>query len=245
VSMERIPVHTTGYPRSGNNWVSQMLSDLLDSPIDRGNGLSWFGTKTGPYVLYFHHKTVDQMKGVPGYVVFVYRDPRSVAVSAMFYHPRTLDRVIAAMTENRTGAASQDNEGAYASLVEPWWELKRPKLVSVRYEELCSHPHTALARVLTMLNLEKSKRRLQAVIDRHTFAETYKTACRRANVPVGTPIHALRKGDPADWRNYFDKRTGALIEDKLGGLMLRQGYTDSPDWWQQLPDKALVPGPRS
>lgn len=54
-------IHTTGYPRSGNNWTSEFLSDLLSSPVVRGDTPVWFGEKHGKYTLKFHHARVHEL----------------------------------------------------------------------------------------------------------------------------------------------------------------------------------------
>jgi len=239
-----IVVRTTGHPRSGNNWVSQVLSDILSSPVDRQDGspLTWFGGNTGKHILYFHHSTVEQLHNVPGYVVFVYRDPRAVAISSMFYKRMPLHRIIDTMVNGRAGSVETDHHGGYVNMVKPWWELHRRNLAHIRYEELYTQPRLALRPVLDMLDIDETYCDISAVMSRHTFDETCKSARQRLGLAPSASIHALRRGVPDDWTNYFDRDTGAMMQGTaLGDLMIQQGYVENADWWKQLPTKVQQP----
>lgn len=220
-------LHTTGYPRSGNNWVNKLLSDLLHSPVNR-DGLHWYGPcNDGVHQIRFHHDTVAAMQplidaGTP--IAFIYRDPRSVFVSRMFF---------SAIDSLDKGLDKLDN---YAEFVRPWWECQAVNVIALRYEDLHASPVNAVANLLRVLNVTRTPAEILATFDRHTIRKDIDAECRRRGIPPGSDIHGLRTGLCTDWMQYFKRHHGQRMQESaVGTLMLDQGYIVDPDWWRTLP----------
>jgi len=249
-------VFVTGYPRSGNTWVNRLLSDLLDSPMttpapNAENATKFCKTGNGGYTIFKTHWAPfslwsDRERGVKDPadfyihdywrgqvpIVFVQRDPRDVAVSAMFYldlkpTAANLRLVVLGMVDGdywlRANAGIYHVQGAYLDFVQGW--LDEPKAIKIKYEDLHHNPIDTMAGVLAKITAKHySKLEIAAAFERLAF---YKW---EPEYP-----HSMRRGQVGDWRHHFNQANGALITEALGNLMLSQDYTDSRGWWEGLP----------
>jgi len=226
-----------GYPRSGTTWATRLLSDLLDSPIqgqeiDRNH----CQTGTGGYIIRKTHWQAHEWDG-RGKVVFIQRDPRDVAVSAMFYldlEPTddNLLRVITAMVEQEAASERryqiyhrQGFSGCYELFIRGWTD----SAIQIKYESLHGWTTDALCEVYWHLTggafggVHLDPTTVKKVVDRQRFD------LHQANHP-----HSLRKGAVGNWKVHFEQAHGRLITERLGALMLEQGYIGGLGWWKEL-----------
>jgi dTDP-4-amino-4,6-dideoxygalactose transaminase len=226
-------IFTTGYPRSGNTWLDRLLSDLLDAPLQTNPGevvQTWGVHNNKPIVVRKRHTIHRQ----PGPTVFIYRDPRDVAVSAMHYRINTnLADVLKGMIG--TGIKTDDlgvQQGNYEGWIRSWWGKDRAQAI-VSYEQLHKNPVKHLKRIVKeLVGIDLKTDHVVNVIERQEFQNVLK------NNPEY--YHSMRKGVAGDWVNYFTRDLGRLLHERLGELMREQGYIKSDDWWEELPTEPVI-----
>lgn len=255
--MDKKDIYVVGYPRSGSTWTSRLLGDLLNSPVTGlgdAHPLAEEGLqRTGPYVVRQLHlqisldasydtlvpnpHTLAVRRWKPGdLIVFVYRDPRDVAVSAWKYWD--IDSL--AKTIQRMGGTQDPLVpfGTWQKFMSDW--LSAPILCgTVRYETLLHVPMWSLCHLLSGLNIPiPDEPRIQATIDRQNIMEKRKqiAASPEDEYMYGHEIQLkhLRKGIAGDWKNWFTQREGELAEAYFGELMRWLKYTESDHWWKGL-----------
>jgi hypothetical protein len=167
--------------------------------------------------------------------VFVYRDPRDMIVSHIYYatqmHPghwmrryytEKLDsmeqRINAAITGvDEPGSELTDIRRRYASYL--GW-LERPGVLSLRFEDLILDRRSALKELLDYL--QRRAFRLQTSTDQAIAVLEQAVRPRKS----GT----FRKGQPGNWREHFTPANIALFKEKTGDLLQRLGYEAGSDW---------------
>jgi hypothetical protein len=165
---------------------------------------------------------------------FVYRDPRDVIVSQIFYamdmHAghgmRAYYQKLPDM-EARVDAAIRGVQSADASLspIRTKYEkylgwLEQKAVLSLRFEDLILDRQTAIARMLDHLQARgfaPQPPRPEAV------AALEASIAPRAS---GT----FRKGQPGEWRQHFSPTNIAAFKDATGDLLQRLGYEMSAQW---------------
>lgn len=220
-------IYTAGYPRSGNTWLLRLLADCLDcgwNSVD-GETPDYPGAKrNGDYLIRKTHapETPDLQ-----HTVFIYRDPRDVAVSIMYYAQRAN---IIETIESMNAPIELLNVDKYSAMQEAWWYSGKAA-VEVRYRDLQVNPVEVLRGILrrvtgTLVNEVK----IEEAVNRQAFD----VARRRYGEGQH---HHIRHGIFGDWRNHFNREAGRLMQERLGELMLDQGFITRADWWEALPEQ--------
>jgi LPS sulfotransferase NodH len=88
--------------------------------------------------------------------------------------------------------------------------------VLVRYEDLLARPAAELARICSALGLETPTRELDAIVDRHAFA----------NLDPGErgSLHAIRAAEPGRWRRNLTPDEQAAMAEVMGAELEAFGY---------------------
>ena len=178
---------------------------------------------------------ISALTGPKRATIFVYRDPRDMVISHVFYatqmHPghgmhRYYTEQLHSM-EERINAAIQGVEepGSALSPVRKKYEaylgwLAEPKVLCLRFEDLILDRRSALGSLLTYLEqrgFSSSKSRNEAI-----------SILEQAIVPKKSGT--FRKGKPGNWEEHFTEKNKALFKENTGDLLLRLGYEDHPDW---------------
>ncbi len=167
--------------------------------------------------------------------IFVYRDPRDMVVSHVFYatemhaghgmhqyYTETLQTM-----EQRINAAIQGVEepGSQLSSVREKYQaylcwLEQPDVLCMRFEDLILERGPALARLLDYLELRGFSPRL----GRQQAVETLEQAI--APRKSGT----FRKGQPGNWQEHFTEANKALFKETAGDLLIQLGYERDNSW---------------
>jgi hypothetical protein len=166
--------------------------------------------------------------------VFIYRDPRDMLVSHVFYatdlyEGHGMNRYYAQLDsmEARLNAAIEgvaDPEFKLSSVRERYdsylgW-LAQPDVFCLRFEDLVLERDVALARLLGYLEV----RRLDLRVSREQAIETLKAGI--APHKSGT----FRKGQPGNWREHFTDANKARFKEVAGDLLAQMGYEDGDEW---------------
>jgi hypothetical protein len=167
--------------------------------------------------------------------IFVYRDPRDMIVSHVFYatqmHPghgmhRYYNEVLGSM-EQRIDAAIQgvDEPGSELSSVRARYEnymgwLEQPQVLSLRFEDLILDRDTAFGRLLDYLEA----RGFRPQVSRQQAVEALKEAIKPRK--SGT----FRKGKPGNWQEYFSEQNKAHFKEVAGDILIELGYERDLAW---------------
>ncbi|MBN1147660.1 MAG: sulfotransferase domain-containing protein [Anaerolineales bacterium] len=167
--------------------------------------------------------------------IFVYRDPRDMIVSHVFYATQMnadhgmhhyYSETLKSM-EERINAAIQgvDEPGAELPPIRARYEgylgwLEQPEALCLRFEDLILERQAVLGRLLDYLES-------RGAVFLGGRAQAIQTLGRAiAPKKSGT----FRKGQPGDWREHFSEGNKALFKQAAGNLLIRLGYEERNDW---------------
>lgn len=168
-------------------------------------------------------------------VFFVYRDPRDVIISQIFYatqmhkqhgmHSYYTQKL--STMEARIDAAIRgvQEPGAQLSSIRAKYEkylgwLDRPAVLSLRFEDLILKREAALGRILDHL----AQLGFMPKVDREQAIATLASSI--APRASGT----FRRGQPGEWREHFTDGNKYTFKTATGDLLQRLGYESSEPW---------------
>ncbi len=204
---------------------SEVLSNIQDmKPGDIGYG-------------YIHARQpfIEPLTAPGRATVFVYRDPRDMVISHIFYateiHPghnmHSYYTEVLQNMEERINAAicGVDEPGSELSGICAKYEkylgwLNQPAVLSLRFEDLILKRDEALGRLLDYLE----QRGFKCDLSQSQAIEKIKSAIapRRS----GT----FRKGKPGNWQEYFTPANKSIFKRETGDLLIRMGYEGNERW---------------
>lgn len=167
--------------------------------------------------------------------IFVYRDPRDMIVSHVFYATqmhkghgmhRYYTEELHSM-EERIDAAIRGVEepGAELSPVRAKYEgylgwLEQPEVLCLRFEDLILDRRPALNKILDYLE----KRGFSPIFPRNQAVAALESAI------LPKKSGTFRKGKPGNWQEHFSEQNKALFKEMAGDLLISLGYETSQDW---------------
>lgn len=225
------PFVNPGFPPVNRDEANRKLPDeaVLDNILRLRHGDIGYG------YLQARQPFIDTLTR-PGIAsVFVYRDPRDVIVSHVFYATEMYEghgmhnyytEVLGSM-EERINAAIQGVEGYGAELSSVrekylnylGW-LDTPGVLCLRFEALIQDQDWAMGSLLDYLEsrgFRPSSPRLEAV-------NTLKAAI--APRKSGT----YRKGQPGNWREHFTPANKTLFKEVAGDILIQLDYERDNNW---------------
>ena len=171
----------------------------------------------------------------PGRVnYFIYRDPRDVLVSQVFFAtdmheehgmhafykslPDFGERLkVAIMGIDQDGLKMVSVKQRYEGVFE--W-LKQPQVMCIRFEDLIDKRDATLNAMLD--EVEKTGYKIP------TPREKALGILAKAIQPKKS--HTFRSGKTGGWREYFTDEHKVLFKDVAGDLLVRLGYEENNDW---------------
>jgi hypothetical protein len=167
--------------------------------------------------------------------VFVYRDPRDMIVSHVFYateiysghalHEYYTQEL--ATNEERINAAIKglDTNGLKMRSVSSRYAaylgwMEHPEVLCLRFEDLILHQETAIARMLEYLEGRGYSPRMPV--------EQAVARIRKAIQPAKSGT--FRKGIPGNWREHFTEGNKQVFKEEAGDLVIRLGYEKDSSW---------------
>lgn len=225
------PFINPGFPPVNRTENNQKLSDqgILDNILSMKPG------EIGYSYLHARPPFVEAVTRPGMAMVFVYRDPRDMIISHIFYateihkghgmhryYTEDLDSM-----EERINAAicGVQEEGSELRGVKPrylaylGW-LSQPEVLTLRFEELILNRQAALEQILDLL----SQRGFQLRADRKKAIASMEQAIepRRS----GT----FRRGKPGNWQEYFTPQNKQIFKQEAGDLLIQLGYEQDNNW---------------
>ena len=93
----------TGYPKSGNTWITRLVAELIQCPVEgfwqsQHDEIASEGSdRNSPYACYkSHHQLyeLESLEALPWKIIYVIRDPRDIVFSGMPYFYRGYLRAV-------------------------------------------------------------------------------------------------------------------------------------------------------
>lgn len=172
----------------------------------------------------------------PSYAtIFVYRDPRDMLVSHVFYatqihrghgmHEYYTQRL--RDMEQRLNAAIygvDEPDAQLAGVRKKYLDylgwLETPGVLSLRFEDLILNRQQALNRILDYL--------CERGVELHVSREQACRALEEAIVPKRSGT--FRKAQPGNWREYFSEANKEAFKSVAGDILIRLGYEKDTHW---------------
>ncbi len=244
-------------PKSGSHLIIQVLQGLAQigpfinpglPPVNRGEDNSLLPEKDvlanikqmkpgdiGYGYIHARQPFIEALTASGRATVFVYRDPRDMVISHIFYateihpghHMHSYYTEVLQNMEERINAAicGVDEPGSELSGVCAKYEkyldwLHQPAVLSLRFEDLILNRDETLNHLLDYLE----QRGFKCSLSRPKAIEGIKSAIapRRS----GT----FRKGKPGNWQEYFTPANKAIFKHETGDLLIRMGYEENDRW---------------
>lgn len=164
---------------------------------------------------------------------FIFRDPRDVVVSHVFYvtemeknhvhhaYYETLPDFDARLKVSILGRPEQDVEFPDISgRFEPYlgW-LDQPSVMKIHFEELIHDRPRTLNLILDHLLA-----RISLLIDREMILDSLEASINPSKSPT------FRSGKTGEWKRYFTDEHKLIFKDVAGDLLIRLGYEENNDW---------------
>jgi hypothetical protein len=122
-----------------------------------------------------------------------------------------------------------EGAGHYEQYIRCWHMNKQ--VIHTKYELLQSDPVAELRKLGVAITGEaRPDWQLKEIIERQSFDRWQPHFA-----------HSMRRGKAGDWKDYFKRQHGAMINNCLGQLMVDVGYAIDRDWWQVLPGSTADP----
>lgn len=241
-----------GFPKSGNTWLSRLLSAALDWPVrgiydarpiaeqglDRADGkvirqLHLLPKHEGAGVAAVPHQYTCNIDAVNGQhkIVHIIRDPRDVAVAINHYWfignlLHTIQDVMSTGEHPLWGCG-------WAEYVTAWRHAPLD-VIETRYEWLHADPLMELRRILDRLDLRAAEP-LGTVVKQESFEQRRALIAGEAGETMahgkGIQLTNLRGGRVGDWRTEFEAEHIAAAHEIFTPHLLELGYEDDPEWY--------------
>jgi hypothetical protein len=175
-------------------------------------------------------------------IVHIVRDPRDVAVSAMFHSYRNFREkheknwvtdFVESVLEGRTGNILKKQAVAayFKSHAKAWNQIARifhtsgqalygDNYLLVRYEDLLQMPEQQVARLFSFSGLADTPELVAAVVEKASFKNLSKG--RKAGEQDSSSFY--RKGVSGDWKNYLSDDASRKVFRDAWDLMVQFGY---------------------
>lgn len=247
-------VHLT-HPKSGSHWVTDVLSDpeVLKhaSPETRFKRCEdhtlhdWAQEADGFFMGPMFSMTYPQwvLYRKPGdKAICVLRDPRDCIVSWTFSfsyshetqpHVALIRPVLLSSPLRRRLMIGTYQYWQSAWIVRTWagrWTTGTEFLTT--YEKILGDEPGEFGAMFEFLGWNVPLETVERVVAYHSFE---KRTRGRERGKLDTYSH-YRRGEPGDWRNYFDRSLGEMFERACPRLLTQLGYERSDSWFENLPE---------
>lgn len=180
-------------------------------------------------------------------LIYIYRDPRAVAVSAAHYfaipkyrriqrslsivplglgiYNKLIHRYSHSLDHVVRGMVMGTKEGFW--LAEPWQEhvqsyIQRPEILSLSFELLKQEPLSVARQVAEFLSIERTDQELEESILAQSFDRKKRSLAAQGKARIAKH---LRRGDSEAWREELPENQVVYLEKHMGEFMSSLGYT--------------------
>jgi len=250
-------VVVVGYPRSGNTYLTRLIADILDSPASRFGAALPLATEGADrpgdwFVTQLHMRPVEypgdkrslvdanhfNFYGYAGeHIVYIVRDPRDVAISAMHYWD--LPNITETLKAMRAGTPP------FGQILGSWNDFNMDwtygfKFIAdipiINYEMLCQRTEDQLFWLMKRfvnknIGEKKWRRKVRDAMARQDIkvkrAEIIDDDAKGIERPYGKTIQLkhLRRGIPGEWKDVMTAEENDMAWEYFGTIATLLGYS--------------------
>ncbi|XP_072714075.1 sulfotransferase 6B1-like [Ciconia boyciana] len=239
-----------GYPKTGTNWVGQILSDLVavfeKKTQNKESSVTDEELEEFPYLEIGDTGKYERMNKLPSRrVIFTHllpenlprsifknkakillliRNPKDVATS--FYHfSNSMSPLPSYETWDDFFVAFMTKKmpwGCYFEYLSKWNKYAADEnVMTITYEELKENPVLGVKNIAAFLGISLTEKELQSVVERSSF-QSMKKNSQKTHGAFGNIL--FRKGGVSDWKNLFkedqNEKMDKAFEEHVGGTKL-------------------------
>ncbi|XP_054678096.1 sulfotransferase 6B1-like [Grus americana] len=239
-----------GYPKSGTNWLGQILSDLVaifeKKTQNKESSMKDEELEEFPYLEIGDTGKYERMNKLPSRRVIVthllpenlprsifkskakilllIRNPKDVATS--FYHfSNGISTLPSYETWDDFFVAFMTKKvpwGCYFEYLSKWNKyVDDENVMTITYEELKENPVLGVKNIAAFFGIPLTEKELQSVVERSSF-QSMKKNSQKTHGAFGSVF--FRKGGVSDWKNLFNEDQNAKMdkayEEHVGGTKL-------------------------
>ncbi len=229
-----------GYPRSGNVWMSRLLSDVFNCSIRASKNRVSVAQKsrdsTDYLVIQEHFKIREQerftetiyinpkLKPVNVCLVYMYRNSLDVAVSAYKYWK--ISSIYETLKIMETGGILPKYSLFMGDWIDNWDYID----FAISYEELIQHPRKSLQMIVKNITTSSQEIKYEEIIERNNIKnirEKIKKEPSKFSYNKEIQMNHLRKGVINDWINHFTVQDLEYAFSLFGHIIVALGYADN------------------
>ncbi|XP_029891863.1 sulfotransferase 6B1-like [Aquila chrysaetos chrysaetos] len=239
-----------GYPKSGTNWVGQILNDLVGifekKTQNKESSMNDEELEEFPYLEIGDTGKFERMNKLPSRrVIFTHllpenlprsifkskakillliRNPKDVATS--FYHfSNAMSPLPSYETWDDFFVAFMTKKmpwGCYFEYISKWNKYADDEnVMTITYEELKEHPVLGVKNIAAFFGFSPTEKELQIVVERSSF-QSMKKNSQKTHGAFGNLL--FRKGGVSDWKNHFsedqNEKMDKAFEEHIGRTKL-------------------------
>ncbi|MEH6503182.1 MAG: sulfotransferase domain-containing protein [Cycloclasticus sp.] len=245
-----------GYPKSGNTWLARMVSKALKIQVKifvDDSGVPEVAadintlikeSKSKVYKLHLYpYEFKKKYQKSNTYVIYIYRDPKSVFISSFFYfnYKGAGKYVMKKMLLNNPIDCLKwiigryklslfldsflkqglHTYGLHSMHINAWSSFGKgnDKFVMVDYNDLIANPEKALKNLFSTLKLQVDSSDISKAAESEEFGrrklEIINSKAEDLTFGKEFNVKFLRSGDINDWKNYLTERQALLIDKEL------------------------------
>ncbi|XP_036236641.1 sulfotransferase 6B1-like [Molothrus ater] len=246
----RDDVILAGYPKSGTNWLSQILTDLIAISQKKTPGsessVNAEEQEEFPYLEIGDVEKYERMTKLPSprfmvtnlrpeklpksifennaKILLLIRNPKDVATS--YYH---FSNGVATVPSYETWddffadfMTKKTAWGCYLEYLSEWNKYAdKENIMTITYEEVKENPALSVKNIATFFGIPLTEEQLQLVVERSSF-QSMKKNSDKTHGSFGNIL--FRKGGVSDWKNHFtedqSKKMDKAFEEHIAGTKL-------------------------
>lgn len=235
-------LYIVAYPKSGNTWLNFLIGYIRNKKINEGD-LDFDNLEEVVADIYFNSalhlkkmrrprilKSHEAFLGKYKKVIYIVRDPRSVAISyfkfliAIGSLPKnySLDKFITNFLKKNT----YDKYGDWNSHVLGWYNaslIYKDRILIVKYEDLKSNTLNCLTKILDFSGISYTKKELLSAIS-YCSISNMRNLEQKKNFRYKTNFSFIRKAQINSWKKEIGAEHSNLIRKKWLYVMNLFGY---------------------
>ncbi len=184
--------------------------------------------KTHSFLGIYRDHPLISMEATAG-AIYIVRDPRDVAISAMSNFGLSLDETISAMTRPvHSGSPAEvqiyEVSESWSNHIKSWTQIPNPRMLVVRYEDMLARPRKTFGAIPRVLDLDGDPELVKRAIKFSSFKDV--SAQERAGGFTERSKHADRffvSGRGGGWRKTLTPAQAKQNENDHGEQMRRFG----------------------